>query len=97
VPRRESFGDQPFLKVIKERGHSYVWVTRQTGLHYTHFINVGQGRVPPSPEFRERLSKFLGLPQKRLFTAKALAAKYRPQRNSHVLTRRGDFVRGDYV
>jgi hypothetical protein len=90
--RAHNLGRQPFLDIIKARGLNYVWVTRQTGLHYAHFVNVANGRTPPSPEIRERLSAFLKLPQKKLFTREALAAPYRNMANSHVLSRRGDFI-----
>jgi len=89
---RPNFGRQPFVDIIKERGHSYAWVMRQTGLHYTHFVNVANGRTPPAQEFRERLSAFLKLPQKKLFTPEALAATYVRTQRTHVLARRGDWT-----
>jgi transcriptional regulator with XRE-family HTH domain len=89
---RQSFGKQPFVDIIKKRGHSCVSVARQTGLHWGHLVGVGHGDTPPSPDVRERLSAFLGMPETKLFTARALAAKYRVSPQSHVLSRPEDFI-----
>ncbi len=72
-------GTQPFLELLGAEGRSMKWLSKRLGVKYSHLINVSKGRVPPPPELRKRLVDYFQLPEEKLFTKKALAAKYFPR------------------
>ncbi len=74
--RRECFGPQPFVELIRTDGRNIKWVAQKLGVRYSHVINAGQGIIAPSPELRKRLSDFLKVPEEKLFTKEALEAKF---------------------
>lgn len=86
MARSENLGRQPYNDLIRKDGRTGAWVAQQIGVTYSHFMTVAQGKVAPAPEFRERLSAFMGVPESELFTPAALAVEYNRKCNSHVLT-----------
>ena len=74
------FGVQPFVELLLEDERSVRWLCRKYGINYSHLTNVGRGRIAPSPELRERLVNYFKLPEEKLFTPEALAAKYIPRK-----------------
>jgi hypothetical protein len=70
------FGEQPIRGVVRRRHWNLKLIAYETGVGYNHLLNAVNGVTAPSPQLREKLSEFLGLPVEKLFSADALAATY---------------------
>ena len=68
------FGEQALRGVVRRRHWNLKLIAFETGVGYSHLLNAVNGVAAPSPELREKLSEFLGLPVEKLFSPEALAA-----------------------
>jgi transcriptional regulator with XRE-family HTH domain len=81
-PRGFTIPRQPFGDMIREDGRTIAGVARRLGFDVSYVVRVAQGKVPPTVEFREALSSFLGQPVDVLFTNEAMRATYVERRDS---------------
>jgi transcriptional regulator with XRE-family HTH domain len=70
------FGEQPIRGVVRRRHWNLKLIAFESGVGYNHLLNAVNGVTAPSPQLREKLSEFLGLPVEKLFSTDALAATY---------------------
>lgn len=77
-PQPGPLGHQPLRAVMKEQRWHVSTLSEELGVSYSHLFNVMRGKTPPSPYLRRRLPEVLGVPLADLFTAAALASRYRP-------------------
>jgi hypothetical protein len=72
---------QPALDYLQQERYSVPLAARTIGVPTSHLKNVLYGRTRPMPEVKTGLSKLLGLPVDKLFTADILSRPYRPENN----------------
>lgn len=73
------FGLQPIHQVLRERGTSFREFATEIGLNQLHVYKASRGLIAPSPIFKDRAAKALGVPVEDLFTVAAREAMYLPQ------------------
>ena len=83
------FDRQPFSVELFARHIHMSALAEQLGFDADYTFRVGIGRTVPSPEFRQAVSDYLGMPETELFTPEVLAAKYIVRANAKGRRREG--------